>query len=63
MEPEIIDEKYEEFVRDIAKVINRHSYENRSNTPDFVLAAYMVGCLTVYENTVNKRDELNPIPN
>ena len=49
------DKKYENFVRDIAAVCNRYSIENNSNTPDFMLAAFMTGCLNVYENTVNDR--------
>ena len=52
------DRKYDEFVRDIATVINRHSWERFSNTPDFVLAEYMVGCLTVFENTLDNRMRL-----
>lgn len=49
------DRKYDEFVRDIAKVINKHSWERFSNTPDYILAEYMAGCLTVFENTIQNR--------
>lgn len=49
------DKKYDELVREIASVCNRYSVENRSNTPDFLLAEFMLGCLNVYENTVNAR--------
>lgn len=56
---EIFDEKYEELVREIAKICNRHSLENRSNTRDFLLAEFMLGCLTVYENTVRREKELS----
>ena len=51
------EKKYEEFVRELAEVINRHSMENRSNTPDFMLAEFMAGCLNVYENTIRNRAE------
>ena len=51
------DRKYEEFVRDLSAVINRYSVENRSNTPDFMLAEFMAGCLNVYENTIRNRFE------
>lgn len=57
MQEEIIDPKYEELKKEIASVINRHSLENGSNTPDFMLADYMLGCLTVYENTLRSREE------
>jgi hypothetical protein len=30
--------------------------ENNSNTPDFVLAEYLYGCLKVFEATNNKRE-------
>lgn len=55
MENTPVDEKYEQLIKDIAAVVNRHSLENRSDTPDFLLAEYMLGCLTVYENTVSVR--------
>ncbi len=51
------DEKDSAFIKEVAAVINRLSVENRSNTPDFVLAEYLLGCLTVYENTVAKTDK------
>ena len=51
------DLKYDEFVKELAAVINRYSMENRSNTPDYMLAEYMAGCLTVYENTISNRTE------
>lgn len=37
--------KHEKLVRDIAEVLNRNSAENYSNTPDFILAEYLVACL------------------
>ena len=51
------DIKYEEFMRDLASVINRYSRENGSNTPDFILAEFLAGCLTVYENTISARTD------
>lgn len=47
-----------DLVREIAVVLNVRSRENTSNTPDFVLAEYMVGCLQAYEEAVNRRDKL-----
>lgn len=40
---------------DLAGVLNRYSQENRSNTPDFILAQYLLDCLTAYSNTVQLR--------
>lgn len=41
---------YEELLaEDFAKVINKHSRENASNTPDFILGEYLVHCLINFE--------------
>ena len=55
------DIKYEEFVKELSAVINKHSRENRSNTPDYLLAEFMAGCLNVYENVLRIRDEKHPL--
>ena len=44
------------FRRDLAALINRYSLEGLSNTPDFLLADYMIACLKVYSESVNKRE-------
>ena len=46
------------FKKELQHLINKHSKENGSNTPDFVLAEYLCACLTAYDKAVNKRDEL-----
>lgn len=39
-----------ETLRDeLASLINRRSLENRSNTPDFILASYIEGCLNLWD--------------
>lgn len=43
------------LVRDLAEVLNRHSAENRSKTPDFVLAEYLVRSLEALDHTFNER--------
>lgn len=43
--------------QEIAGVINRHSAENGSNTPDFLLAAYLRDCLTAFNQVTKARDE------
>lgn len=45
------------FMSELQTLINRHSIENESNTPDFLLAEYLLGCLSIYEHTVVKRDQ------
>ncbi len=44
------------FEEEIAKVINRFSLENESNTPDFILAEYLSGCLHTYNMAIRGRD-------
>ena len=41
----------------IEEAINRTSAENKSNTPDFVLAQYLIDCLTAYDKATNVRDK------
>ncbi|MEO0325777.1 MAG: hypothetical protein AAF447_22690 [Myxococcota bacterium] len=48
--------------RDLATVLNRHSRENASNTPDFVLARYLVLCLEAFELSVLRRERLREAP-
>lgn len=45
------------FMQELEEIINRHSVENASNTPDWLLAEYLNGCLEVYEETIQKRDK------
>lgn len=44
----------EEALRDI---INSYSIENRSDTPDYILAQYLSNCLANYESCVKSRDK------
>jgi hypothetical protein len=37
--------------------INRCSAENGCNTPDFILASYLVGCLVSFDDAVNRREK------
>lgn len=34
---------------EIREAINRNSFENGSNTPDFILATYLIDCLAAFE--------------
>ena len=42
-----------EFTKDLEHLINRHSVDNETNTPDFILAQYLVDCLTAYAIAVS----------
>lgn len=38
----------DQLSRDLASVLNAHSCEQFSNTPDFILADYLVSCLRAW---------------
>jgi hypothetical protein len=44
------------FEGDLRELINRHSLENSSDTPDYILAQYIAGCVTTFNNVVRQRD-------
>lgn len=46
------------FRQDLAHVINKHSKENGSNTPDFILAQYLEECLAAFDKAARARDRL-----
>ena len=46
------------FNNELRELINRHSKENGSDTPDFVLAEYMEDCLNAFDKAVTRRTEL-----
>lgn len=43
------------FRKDLEDLINRHSLENESNTPDFLLADYLCRCLDAFDIAVKDR--------
>lgn len=45
-----------DFKTDLIEIIKKHSKDEFSNTPDFVLADYLCRCLSVFESTVKTRD-------
>ena len=45
-----------DFVKELREVINRHSRENGSNTPDFVLSGFLEDCLNALDCAVKQRD-------
>ena len=41
---------------ELETTINQFSAENVSNTPDYILAEYLMGCLDVFDKAINERD-------
>ncbi len=41
--------------RELASLLNRHSEENESGTPDFILAGFLIGVLDAYNKTLGER--------
>ena len=48
--------KHRTFIEDLTSLLNIQSEENGSNTPDFILAQYLEGCLRIYESAVQQRE-------
>ena len=46
-----------DFKQQVEILINQFSQENGSNTPDFILAGYLLSCLNAFDNAVRKRDQ------
>ena len=46
-----------DFRAELEKLVNKHSMENGSNTPDFILAEYLTGCLEAFDNAVKRRTQ------
>jgi hypothetical protein len=44
------------FETELTELLNRHSIENESNTPDFVLALFVRNCLDAWNEAVVGRD-------
>lgn len=45
------------FKQELESILNKYSKENGSNTPDFILAEYLIGCLENYDKTLKARDK------
>ena len=42
---------------DLAAVLNSASAENGSDTPDFILAQYLLGCLQAWDTAIQARNK------
>ncbi len=45
-----------QFAQRLESLLNRHSQENASNTPDFILAQFLLGCLAQWNRNVQQRE-------
>jgi hypothetical protein len=45
------------FRDELERLINRHSMESGSNTPDHILEHYLFDCLTAFDTAVNRRSD------
>ena len=45
-----------DFKKELKELINRHSKENESNTPDYILAEYLLACLENFNSTIENRE-------
>jgi len=43
------------FSKELQNLINSYSRENGSDTPDFILSEYLVGCLEAFDKAVKRR--------
>ncbi len=46
-----------DFRKELASLINHHSKENGSDTPDFILATYLVDCLQAFDKATKARSK------
>jgi len=44
------------FAEELEGLLNAHSQENASNTPDFILASYLLACLAAWNAAVLRRE-------
>ena len=47
---------YFDFEVRLRQLINECSVENESDTPDYILAHFLVGCLAAFESAVKSRE-------
>lgn len=48
--------KEQEFRQELTSLLNRYSKESDSNTPDYILAEYLIDCLNHYNSAIIKRE-------
>ena len=53
----------DEQIKELQHTINRLSLENDSNTPDFILAAYLYDCLQAFNRASTRREQWYGVTN
>lgn len=51
-----------QFRSELESLLNRYSCENGSNTPDFILAGFLIACLASFDLAVRHRATWNGQP-
>ena len=51
----------ENFRNELEVLLNKHSMDNESNCPDFILADYLIDCLKSYNRATTRRDNWHDI--
>lgn len=46
-----------DFKKELEKLVNKYSKDNAADTPDFILADYLIGCLDVFEDTIQRKNQ------
>lgn len=49
--------KNSNFEKQLEVLLNKTSQENGSDTPDFILARYLINCMKAYNKATNRRDK------
>jgi hypothetical protein len=49
-------EKPTEFQIELSQLLNKYSKENGSDTPDTILASFLIGCLQTFDFAVSQRE-------
>jgi len=50
-----MEKEMEVFEKELTELINKHSMENASDTPDFILAHYLCNCLSAFNLATKER--------
>lgn len=53
--------KTETFGAELGRLINRFSMENGSDTPDYILAKYLLACLNAYNEATQQKYKYNSV--
>jgi len=57
MDAEYFKEREARFRKELEHLINRHSRENGSDTPDFILAEFLADCLAAWDKNLTRREQ------